>query len=49
VGRTATLAVLAACASVSAEAVEITGAKQFEKKVFGKKNRAAFVKFLAPW
>jgi hypothetical protein len=32
--------------SVSGEAVELN-AKNFEKKVYGKKN--AFVKFLAPW
>jgi hypothetical protein len=48
VARAATLALLAAASSVSGEAVELTG-KNFEKKVFGKKNRAAFIKFLAPW
>jgi hypothetical protein len=49
VARTATLALLAAtCTTAAGEAVELTG-KNFEKKVFGKKNRAAFIKFLAPW
>lgn len=36
-----------AVGSASAEAVELT-AKNFNKKVF-KKDRAAFVKFQAPW
>ena len=42
--RVAALAILAAY--VSGEAVELN-AKNFEKKVHGKKS--AFVKFLAPW
>ena len=42
--RAAALAILAAY--VSGEAVELN-AKNFEKKVHGKKS--AFVKFLAPW
>lgn len=44
--RCASLALLVAHAS--GEAVNLTG-KNFEKKVYGKANRAAFVKFLAPW
>ena len=43
----ATVLALAA-AHASGEAVELT-AKNFEKKVYGKANKAAFVKFLAPW
>ena len=45
--RATALAILTAYAS--GEAVQLT-AKNFDKKVFeGPKNRAAFIKFLAPW
>ena len=35
-------------AYASGDAVQLT-AKNFEKKVYGNSNRAAFVKFQAPW
>ena len=44
--RAASLTILVAYAS--GEAVQLTG-KNFDKKVYGNKNKASFVKFLAPW
>ena len=48
--RTSLSAVVLAglAATVCGEAVTLTE-KNFDKKVFGKKNKGAFIKFLAPW
>ena len=45
--RAASLALMVAHAS-SDGSVSLN-AKNFEKKVYGKKSRSAFIKFLAPW
>ena len=42
-------AALCLATSVSADSIQIKGAADFEKKIFGKKGKSAFVKFLAPW
>ena len=42
--RFATVALFAAASTVAGEAVEIKGAAAFEKKVYGKKSRSAFIK-----
>lgn len=45
--RSIAFGALLLASSASADAVKLTG-KNFEKQVFGKKGKSAFVKFLAP-
>ena len=48
IGMRVAVLLAASCSLAAGESVKLT-AKTFEKKVYGSKNRAAFVKFQAPW